>query len=105
MHIGQKKSYHNAPFIMHLERVVRLIEMGQHFTVEFNPCSDVGIAKDTLVRDIGLRIDSGGDVAMLTSNGLGVYTQKLTLANYKRVWRCWQNGVPSVAQRCASKWV
>lgn len=50
----------NSPFVMHLERVCRLIEMGQRFTVEFNPTSDVAAAGVTIVQDIRIRIREGG---------------------------------------------
>lgn len=90
------------PFVMHLERVCRLIEMGQTFSVEFNPCGDVAI--DRVVRDVGLRIRDGGEVAMKTLNGAEVLAFGLTLANYKRLWRCWQNGTPTEGQRKAVAW-
>lgn len=92
-----------APFVMHLERVVRLIEMGQHFTIEFNPNSDVGMVMGDLVFNKGLRIDNGG-VVMLTKDDQSFYALGLTLANYKRVWRCWQNGIPTDALRRGMKW-
>lgn len=91
----------DGPFVMHLERVCRLIEMGQRFTVEFNPCSDVG---GGITSGIRLSIRDGGEVCMQSLNGAGFMLFNLNLANYKRVWRCWQNGVPTEAQRRAVRW-
>lgn len=95
----------DAPFVMHLERVCRLIEMGQRFAVEFNPCSDVATAMHgRLVRDVALEILAGGEIAMRTMDGSVVLRFDMTLANYKRLWRCWQNGTPGEAQRRTTRW-
>lgn len=94
----------NAPFVMHLERVCRLIEMGQRFTIEFNPCSNVGKLRGRLIKDMGLHIESGGDIALVTTDGISTAGFGLTLANYKSVWRCWQNGEPDEAMRRGLKW-
>lgn len=93
-----------GPFVMHLERVCRLIEMGQRFTVEINPCSDVGNAAPNVIRELRLMIHAGGEVSMHTLDGSTVLRFDLTLANYKKVWRCWQNGTPTEAQRRAAPW-
>ena len=92
----------NAPFVMHLERVCRLADMGQRFAVEFNPCGDVPVTG--LIRDVAIRIREDGDVHLLLLDGTTVMAFGLTLANYKRVWRCWQNGIPTEAQRRAARW-
>ncbi len=92
----------DVPFVMHLERVCRLIEMGQRFTVEFNPSSDIEIAR--VIRDLELHVHDGGDISMRTLNGATLMAFDLSLGNYKRVWRCWQNGTPTEAQRRAVKW-
>ena len=95
----------NGPFIMHLERVCRLIEMGARFgVIEFNPASDLGKVRDTLIKEIGLAIHDGGSVSMIALNGTGISGFGLTLANYKRVWRIWQNGIPTEDQRRAVRW-
>lgn len=89
---------------MHLERVVRLIEMGAKFTIEFNPCSDVGEIRERLIREVALRIRDGGDVAMVMLDGSTVVNFGMKLANYKKVWRCWQNGIPADPARRAASW-
>lgn len=93
-----------APFVMHLERVCRLIEMGQRFTVEINPCSDAGRAAPNVVRDLEIYIHAGGAVSLMAAPGVPVMAFDLTLDNYKRVWRVWQNGAPTEAQRRAARW-
>lgn len=94
-----------APFVMHLERVCRLIDMGAQFgAIEFNPNSDLGDVRNTLVKEIGLAIRDGGSVSLIASNGMPVSALGLRLGNYKRVWRIWQNGIPSEAQRRAVRW-
>lgn len=93
-----------APFVMHLERVCRLIEMGQRFAVEINPCSDCGPAAPNVVRDLEIRIHAGGAVSLMTIHGAPVMMFNLTLANYRRIWRVWQNGTPTEAQRRAVRW-
>ena len=87
--------------MMHLEKVCRLIEMGQRFVVEFNPCSDIGGKVWTGMK---LTIQDGGNVCMVAPNGAGFMLFNLNLANYKRLWRCWQNGVPGEGQRRATRW-
>ena len=93
---------YNAPFVMHLERVCRLMELGQRFTVEFNPCCDVEIAR--VIGNLELHVHDGGDISVRTMNGAVLMAFNLTLGNYKKVWRCWQNGTPTEAQRRAVKW-
>ena len=93
----------NAPFVLRLEQLVRLMEQGK-FVIEFNPCSDIGATVGTLIKDVGLRIERDGDVAMVTSDGQSVCTMGLTLANYKRIWRCWHKGVPNENMRRGLRW-
>lgn len=90
-----------APFVMHLERVCRLMEMGAAFVVEFNPNCDIGPG---MVRDMRLRVLEGGEVEMETVNGYQTMRLNLTLSNYRRIWRCWQNGTPTPDQRRAASW-
>ena len=92
------------PFVMHLEKVCRLIEMGQRFTVEFNPNSDAAAGGMEVIRDVRLSILKGGEVCMQAPSGAGFALFDLTLATYKRVWRCWQNGLPGVVQRRETRW-
>jgi hypothetical protein len=93
------------PFVMHLERVVRFIEMGARFeAVEFHPNSDQGQARGAVIRRVGLRIREGGAVNLIALDGTEIYGYGLSLANYKRTWRIWQNGVPTEAQRRALRW-
>ena len=96
----------NGPFLMHLERVCRLIEKGAEFTIEFNPCSDIAPMLGRVMERVRLRIEEGGDVTVLARGGSeGYRLLGLTLANYKRLWRCWQNGMPTTAQRRRRPWV
>ncbi len=81
-----------------------MIEMGQSFVVESNPHSDVAHSAAARVRKERVRIREGGDVIMETLNGMQTMDFGMSLANYKRVWRCWQNGVPTEAQRRALRW-
>lgn len=37
-------------------------------------------------------------------NGMQTMDFRMTLANYKRLWRVWQNGMPTEAQRLALRW-
>lgn len=100
---GIKRS--GGPFIMHLERVVRLIEMGQRFVVEINPNSDVyDLIGRRMLEGVRLEIADGGRLLVEMANGVGVSVLRLTLANYKRVWRCWQNGVPDEDLRRGVSW-
>lgn len=95
----------NGPFLMHLERVCRLIEKGAEFTIEFNPCSDIAPMLGRVMERVWLRIEEGGDVTVLARGGSeGYRLLGLTLANYKRLWRCWQNGTPTQAQARAARW-
>lgn len=94
----------NAPFVMHLEQVCRLIDMGQHFVVEFNPCSDVNVENNHMIRNVGLGIKDGGRISMIMPGGIYIMAYDMTLANYRKLWRCWQNGVPNEAQRRGLKW-
>lgn len=96
----------DGPFLMHLERVCRLIEKGAEFVIEFNPCSDLPALLGEIMEHVKLRIHEDGAVSVrvgpkdIAFNLLG-----LTLANYKRLWRCWQNGTPTTAQRRRRPWV
>lgn len=90
-----------APFVMHLERVCRLIDMGAAFVVEFHPNGDNG---EGMISGLKLRILEGGEVALMTMDGTQVTCFDLALANYKRVWRCWQNGIPTLEQRRTALW-
>lgn len=95
----------DAPFVMHLERVCRIIDMGAKFgVVEFNPYSDLDKVKGATIKDVGLRILDGGDIAIVLSNESVVNAFGLKLSNYKSLWRCWQNGVPTDDQRRATQW-
>lgn len=94
-----------GPFIMHLERVCRLIEMGQTFTVEFHPIlTGAGDLRGKVIKRLGLHIMDGGDVAIQLLDAQTSIMVGLTLANYKKTWRCWQNGIPSDPQRGATEW-
>lgn len=95
----------NVPFVMHLERVCRLVDMGARFAViEFNPNSDLGKVRNKLLKEVGLRIREGGDVSMVMLDDSVVTGFGLRLGNYKRIWRIWQNGEPTEEQRRAVKW-
>ena len=87
----------NAPYVMHLESVVRNIEKGWTFTIEL--CS-----KEALIRNVTLRICENGDVAYILRDGDLWHYSGLTLANYKLKWRCWKGGKPTNAERKALKW-
>lgn len=92
------------PFVMHLERVCRLVEMGQKLMIEFNPCSDVVELMGSMIEGARISILSEGRVCIQRPSGCGAAVANLSLANYKKVWRCWQNGTPTEAQRRAVKW-
>lgn len=93
------------PFLMHLERLCRLISMGQTFTVEFHPAlTGTGELRGKVIRHLGLHIMDGGDVAIQLLDAETTIMVGLNLANYKRAWRVWQNGVPSDAQCRATEW-
>lgn len=95
----------NGPFLMHLERVCRLIEKGAEFVIEFNPCSDLPALLGETMEHVRLQIHEDGAVSVhagrkdIAFNLLG-----LTLSNYKRLWRCWKNGTPTTAQRRRTPW-
>ena len=96
----------DGPFLMHLERVCRLIEKGAEFVIEFNPCSDLPALLGETMEHVRLRIEEGGDVTVLARGGSeGYRLLGLTLANYKRLWRCGQNGTPTTDQRRRRPWV
>ena len=93
------------PFQMHLERVCRLIEMGASFTIEFNPFSDLPGLVGDVIQGVKLRIHEDGDVSVhMQGTAIGLKLLGLNLANYKKLWRCWQNGVPPLAQRRKTRW-
>lgn len=94
----------DSPFVMHLERVCRLIEMGQDFTIEFHPHSDLpSSVRGMVVKKMGLRILEDGDVLMLPIGGGQTMMLGMKLANYRKIWRCWQNGTPTETQ-CRETW-
>ena len=92
------------PFVMHLERVCQLIDMGQTFIVEFNPNSEAASAGATMVRGVRLLIHEGGDITMESEDGSQRIDLGMTLANYRWFWRCWQNGEPQDVQCKATRW-
>lgn len=95
----------NGPFVMHLERVCQLIARGQTFAVEFHPCSDLPAAmRGKLIRQVRLEILTDGDVALQVGNADTKLFVGLTLANYKQIWRCWQNGLPGDRLRQGTPW-
>lgn len=98
------QSGRGLPFVMHLERVCQLIEMGQTFVVEFNPNSDIAHGGMLIVRGVRLLIHEGGDITMESMDGLQKIDLGMSLANYKWLWRCWQNGEPQDVQRKATRW-
>lgn len=106
MSSNSKSTYFNSviPFIMHLEKVCQLIEMEHPFTIEFNPCSDITDMVDGLIQGVRVHIHENGNLSIHLPNGIGISTLRLTLSNYKRVWRCWQNGIPTKAQRDKTRW-
>lgn len=94
-----------APFLMRLERLCQLIEKGAEVTIEFNPCSDIPAMLGHTMDHVHLRIHEGGDVSVHAKNDTVSFNLLgLTLANYKRLWRCWQNGNPTEAQRRTTPW-
>lgn len=98
------QSRRDLPFVMHLERVCQLIDMGQTFIVEFNPNSDVAHGGMLIVRGVRLRIRDGGDITMESVDGSQKIDLGMSLANYKLLWRCWQNGEPQDVLRIATWW-
>ena len=95
-----------VPFVMHLDRVARLMEMGTRFDIEINPNCDLAERferRPCMMLDMQLRVLAGGGVEIMVNSRTG-YEMGLTLANYKRIWRCWQNGAPTAAQSAACKW-
>lgn len=102
---GSRNGGKDGPFLMHLERLCRLISMGQTFTVEFHPVlTGTGELRGKVIRHLGLHIMDGGDVAIQLIDKSATIMVGLTLANYKRAWRVWQNGVPTDEQRRATEW-
>lgn len=96
---------HDGPFMMHLERVCRLIEMGAEMTIEFNPSSDLPAMLGGIMEHVRLKIHEDGAVSLHADhNTVGYSLTGLTLASYNRLWRCWQNGAPSEARQRAVKW-
>lgn len=94
----------NMPFVMHLDRVVQLIEKGQTFTVEFHPVFNAsGQFRGKIIGRLGLHIMDGGDVAIQLMDGTSIMVG-LTLANYGSLWRCWQCGTPYENQRKRTVW-
>ena len=95
----------DLPFVMHLERLCQLIEMGQTFTIEFHPAGDLpGGLRGKIVKKLGLHIMDGGEVAIQMLDASTSIMVGLSLANYKGLWRAWQNGVPCDAQRRGTPW-
>lgn len=102
---GSRNGGKNGPFLMHLERLCRLISMGQTFTVEFHPVlTGTGELRGKVIRHLGLHIMDGGDAAIQLIDKSATIMVGLTLANYKRAWRVWQNGVPTDEQRRGTEW-
>lgn len=94
-----------GPFVMHLERLCQLIAMGQTFTVEFHPVSDLPLSlRGKVVKRLGLHILDGGDVAIQLLDDSTSIMVGLSLANYKALWRVWQAGTPSDALRRGTPW-
>lgn len=90
---------------MHLEKVCRLIDMGQTFTVEFHPHGDFPRdLRGRVVKRLGLQLLADGDVALQMIGGGCSMFLGLKLSNYKPLWRCWQNGTPTDAQRRETGW-
>ena len=76
------------PFVMHLERVCRLIDMGARFgAIEFHPYSDLSRVRGTIVQNVVIRICDGGGVSITTPDGISISAFGLALSNYKRLWR------------------
>ena len=91
-------------FMMRLERVCKFIEKGAEVTVEFHPCSDIVPMLGDTMEHVRLRIHEGGDVSVHGRNDVAFTLLGLTLANYNRLWRCWQNGKPTLPQRRGTRW-
>ena len=92
-----------GPYVLHLERVVQLIDRGNTLNIEFNPCSDLPQVTTGMIRGIGAHILDGGEVMLLTIAGDATFKLGLTLANYKQIWRCWV-GNPTERQRRSLRW-
>ena len=89
----------SGPYVLHLERVCQLIDRGTPVTVELHPNSDaIGLLPRVLID-----IHEGGDVSLHRIGSGDRLFLGLTLANYKRQWRCWV-GEPTEAQRRAMRW-
>lgn len=101
---AQDRRPKGGPFVMHLNRVCQLIDKGQTFTVEFHPVfNSAGDLRGKIMGGMGLHIMDGGDVALQLMDGTSIMVG-LTLANYEKVWRCWQNGMPCDGQRRGKIW-
>lgn len=102
---GSRRGGDDGPFVMHLERLCDLISRGATFTVEFHPVSDLPqTLRGKIVKRLGLHILDGGDVAIQLLDASTSIMVGLSLANYKKLWRVWQNGTPSDAQRRGTPW-
>lgn len=101
---GQGRRPRGGPFVMHLDRVCQLIDKGQTFVVEFHPVfNNAGDLRGKIMGGMGLHIMDGGDVALQLMDGTSIMVG-LTLANYEKVWRCWQKGRPDDRQRRETEW-
>ena len=100
-----RSSHSGHPYILHLERLCQLIEMGQVFNVELHPHADMAPEfQGGLLKHVGLVILAGGDVAVEMMDGQSRLFLGLTLANYKRRWRVWTNGTPNITLRHNVAW-
>lgn len=104
MSFKAQEKYNGSAYILHLERVCQLIASGHLVTVEFNPNSDLPpeIAGRIMTR-AGIHILDGGEIAIVNPNSDTSMFLNLSLANYKKLWRCWC-GFPSDSHRRAMKW-
>ena len=93
----------DGPYVLHLERVCQLVDRGTAVTLELNPASDAAMTTDGILPRVLIDIHEGGDVSLHRLGSGDRVFLGLTLANYKRRWRCWV-GIPSEAQRRAMKW-
>lgn len=123
----------SGPWVMHLEKVCRLLAEGQRFTIELHPYSDAyGFMDGRMMRNMGLHIldkaanlkvrrsalkgrtadgsnqrfearHRGGQVSILPEKGAAIFLGA-NLANYNALWRCWQGGTPTDARRRAAPW-
>lgn len=100
---AKRQAQPTGPYVLHLERVVQLIDRGNTLTVELHPCSDLPNVTGGLIRRIGAHILDGGEVMLIALNGMSTLQLGLTLANYKQIWRCWV-GNPTERQRRELRW-